>query len=159
VNVSQEELKALLSYDPETGEFRWWTLSRGRRPGVIGCPTAGGYLRVRLKGQLHYLHRLAWLYVHGTWPAQHIDHVNGDARDNRIANLRDVSRSVNLQNSRKARVTNQSGLLGAHRKGNRWTSKIRVEGEYMLLGTFGTPQEAHETHLAAKRKHHEGCTL
>lgn len=156
--LTQARLKNLLHYDPDTGVFSWVEPGKGRRPHV-GCPTAAGYLRVRLDGRLHYLHRLAWLWAHGEWPKQHIDHINGEVADNRLCNLRDVSRFVNLQNERKARKHSSSGLLGAHKKGNRWVSRIRVNGAYVHLGAFATAQQAHEVYLAAKHQHHEGSTL
>ncbi len=156
--LTQERLKELFSYDAETGDFRWLSPKGRAKRGVAGA-NCNGYLQVCIGGKFHYLHRLAWLWVYGDWPKQHIDHINGDRSDNRIANLRDVSRFVNLQNEHKARRNNQSGLIGAHKKGRKWISKIRVGGEYLLLGNFSTPQEAHEAYIAAKRKYHEGNTL
>jgi hypothetical protein len=43
-------------------------------------------------------HRLVWFVVHGKFPDGDIDHINGNRSDNRIENLRDVTRRANLQN-------------------------------------------------------------
>ena len=89
----------------------------------------------------------------------HPDHINGIKTDNRIANLRSVSMTVNLQNMRKANRDSLSGLLGAHKKRSHWESRIRVDRKQIHLGIFETPEEAHAAYLAAKRLHHSGCTI
>jgi len=85
-------------------------------------------------------HRLAWLYTYGSFPNGDIDHINGNGLDNRIANLRDVTRSVNLSNAKK-RVDNTTGITGvvkAHTKG-KWQAQIGLiatTGKFKYLGTF-----------------------
>ena len=111
---------------------------------------------------IEYLgYRLAWLYVHGKLPDGDIDHINGKPSDDRIKNLRDVSRSVNLQNQRAARSNNSSGLLGVffQKTMNKWTSKIQLDWKTKSLGYFDTAEEAHAAYLKAKRELHEGCTI
>jgi hypothetical protein len=103
---------------------------------------------------------LVWLWVNGSWPIGEIDHIDGDKLNNRIANLRDVDRATNTQNSKKARRNNKSsGLLGSYKSGNRWQAQIRINGVCMTLGSFGTPEEAHAAYLGAKRLFHPGCTI
>ena len=46
-------------------------------------------------GKLIYAHRAAWAIHFGEWPKGEIDHINGDASDNRIINLRVVNRTEN----------------------------------------------------------------
>lgn len=108
-------------------------------------------------------HRLAWVHVHGSWPAGDIDHINGDKLDNRIANLRDVTRSVNKENMRSARGDNKVGLLGVHvRRQNTtrpYVASIRVSGKLIHLGAHNTPEAAHAAYLEAKRRLHSGCTI
>lgn len=160
--LTQARLKELLHYNSETGVFTWRVNggSRARVGAEVGCPTTAGYLRVMVDKKLHYLHRLAWLHETGAWPSQHIDHRNGVVNDNRFANLRDVSRSINLQNERKARVNNRCGLLGVETtKNGRFRTAIRVDGMRINLGAYPSAEEAHTVYLAAKRNLHEGCTL
>lgn len=159
--LTADRLRAVLSYDPDTGLFLRRTKGIGRP--MTCSPGKHGYVRIKVDGCQHLAHRLAWLYMTGEWPAGVIDHRNGNGADNRWMNLRDVTVSVNLQNQQKATAQNTNGLLGAHvlRRGGtvRFQSQIRVNGRRLYLGIFDTPEEAHAAYLAAKRRLHEGCTI
>jgi len=161
--LTAERLRSILSYDPETGIFTWKHKSRNTWPGkVAGCKNkALGYIIIGIDGTEHYAHRLAWLYVYGTWPGGVIDHRDTDRSNNRIANLRDTSRSVNQQNIRKPRAHGTSGFLGVtwHKQTGRWKAQISVKGRNRHLGLFDDPVEAHQAYLEAKREHHSGCTI
>jgi hypothetical protein len=143
-------IRGLLSYDPATGEFRW------RKTGIVaGSPSHHGYWKVRVLRRTCYAHRLAWFYVHGTWPIAHIDHINGNGCDNRIANLRVATRSQNLSNARKPK-TNKSGFKGVSRckKTNKWRAQIQKDGKVRALGHFERPEDAHAAYCAAAKELH-----
>ena len=157
MKLTAERLREVVSYDRATGEFV--RRGTGRRAGTL---KDNGYLHFTVDGVKWGAHRLAWLYVHGQWPDGDIDHIDGNRRNNALANLRDVSRSTNLQNLRCAKSHNKStGLLGAHfhRQSGRYTSRIQTNGRDKHLGTFDTPEAAHAAYIAAKRELHEGNTL
>jgi hypothetical protein len=147
--LSAARLRELLHYDPTTGVFT--RRSNGRGAGY----RAKTSVEIRVDHQLHRAHRLAWLYMTGAWPQNHIDHIDGDQFNNRFANLRDVTRTVNMQNRRRAQSNNRLGLQGVSAWGSRF--KARLDGS--KLGAFDTPEEAHAAYLDAKRRKHEGCTL
>jgi HNH endonuclease len=90
--MTQETLKKEVYYDPETGVFKRHNSER-----IIGT-TTNGYGHIFIGGKAYQTSRLAWLYVYGTWPKIQIDHINRDASDDRIVNLRDVSQSENNRN-------------------------------------------------------------
>lgn len=163
MDLTADELRERLHYNPETGVFTWRrdVGSRGKAGAVVGCPDKNGYLRVRINNQLMLLHRVAFLYVTGCWPDGDVDHRNGCTSDNRWENLRVVDHKTNMQNRRRARKGNVSGLIGAMkaRTPGRWRSFIRVEGRYVSLGMFDDPESAHAAYIAAKRQFHEGNTL
>ena len=160
-DLTAERLRELLHYDPETGIFTWLV----HRPPIKAGAIAGGfvhsYLRIRISGRAYGSHRLAWLYMTGEWPEEDIDHINGVKHDNRIKNLRNVSRLMNTQNQRRAQSHNTSGLLGVSRveSRNKWVATIKFAGKKRHIGYFRTPQEAHDAYIAAKRQLHEGCTI
>lgn len=126
--ITQERLKAALTYDPETGIF---TAKDGA---VLGYDS--------VNGDRFFAHRLAWLYVHGEMPKATIDHRNHDKQDNRIANLRDASAADN-QRHRRGMVNKPLKLKGVrlHRSGA-FQARITYEGKRRSLGTYETADEA-----------------
>ena len=158
--MSITAMKRVLRYDPDTGEF-WRTADAPAN--VAGKPANAkdrlGYVCFRVNGKMYKAHRLAWAFVHGEFPDGDIDHINGNPSDNRICNLRLASHSLNLQNQRRAKSNNSTGLLGVCPNGSGWRAEIRVNGKKVNLGTHKTPELAHVAYVEAKRKYHEGCTL
>lgn len=158
--LTAERLREVLGYDPETGVFWWKVAPRGQRVGqVTGTLKNEGYIRIRIDGRFYYVHRLAWLWMTGSWPANNIDHKNGMPADNRFANLRDVSHAENLQNQRVARADNNTGLLGVCPSRGKFQAQIEVLGEHHFLGRFATAELAHAAYLVAKRALHPSCTI
>jgi hypothetical protein len=159
--VTQERLKELLSYDPETGIFIWNNRT-GKRPAgsVAGCKEHRGYVVITADRKRYYAHRLAWIYCNGQNPFNEIDHINGNKSDNRIKNLRDVTAKENHQNLKKATARNiSSGFLGVRKLNGKYLAQITIEGKDRHLGTFNSAEEAHAVYIYAKRKFHAGCTI
>lgn len=159
--LTQERLKEVLNYDEETGLFTRKSSLGGQRAGsVSGTERPDGYRKIIIEGRGYYAHRLAWLYVHGKWPEYVVDHINGNPRDNRIINLRDVPRKLNQQNQKTHRPKSVSQLLGVSKNGPSWAARIYdIRGKAINLGSYPTPEKAHEVYLEAKRKYHPGCTI
>lgn len=137
--LSQEQLRTLLNYAPATGVFTWRVnRSRLAKAGdVAGYLATTGYWAIGLCGQGWPAHRLAWLYVHGVWPPELVDHVSRDQTDNRITNLRLASVSENRQNMTKYR-NNKSGFKGVHwfKGTGKWQAQIKHHGKRYHLGFF-----------------------
>jgi hypothetical protein len=165
--IAHDRLKELLHYDPLTGIFtrKVRTAQRhqvgDRADFIISGGNQVGYYRVTVDSVRYMAHRLAWFYVHGVWPAEDIDHKDGDRGNNRIDNLRDVTNQVNRENIRKPRKDNESGFLGVvfHAPTNRWRARIQLNGKGRHIGLYDTAEEAHQAYLVEKRKDHEGCTI
>ena len=153
--ISQDRLKQLVNYNPETGAFTWAMARRKCSLGAkAGCKMRNGYIVIRLDDKLFYAHRLAWFYIHNEWPAQQVDHINGDRTDNRLENLRKATNAQNAQNNQKIRSTNTSGFTGVRRENKKWLAEIKVNYRPIRLGLFETPEEAHEAYLKAKQDLH-----
>ena len=154
-----DEFQRFLEYNPSTGIFRW-KVSRGTRKSgaVAGKVTRQGYIHIGFSGKLYAAHRLAWLFVFGTWPKHEIDHINRNKADNRIENLRDITRSENKQNTVAAYSNNGTGLLGVSKlSGKRlFSARIMVSGKAKCLGTFTDPIEASRAYQTAKNNMHIG---
>lgn len=155
--ITAERLRELLSYDPETGEFRWRQTrnNRSKAGDTVGC-IQRGYLVIHVDYRMYRAHRLAWLYVHGVFPDGLLDHIDGCASNNRIGNLRICTDAENMQNSWAWHGTGKSRYAGArwHKGHGKWYSQIKVASKRIYLGTFNTEIEAHEAYVAAKKKYH-----
>lgn len=156
--ITAERLRELLSYDPETGTFRW-NVTRGgtgRAGSVAGCiDETTGYRRICIDGRRYYAHRLAWFYMTGEWPVEEIDHRNTVRGDDRWENLREASHAGNRQNSGKRR-TNTSGLKGVswHAGASKWMAKIQVNGRQVYLGLFTNIDAAAAAYTTASERLH-----
>jgi hypothetical protein len=97
-------------------------------------------------------HRLAFLWMTGSFPASEVDHINGVRDDNRWGNLRAVTPTQNAQNQRLP-SNNKSGVIGVHwnKQANRWCARIKVNGRVVHIGLFSTLEEA----VAARAKANE----
>jgi hypothetical protein len=161
--LTQERLKELFRYDSGTGDFfRLVTTSHNAKEGDIAGCNSRGYLVFSIDGKLYFAHRLAWMYMTGSMPDKHIDHINGIKNDNRFANLRDITNALNTQNTRVARPCNKSTrLLGATLDKRRgiYRAQIKLNGKNIFLGDYQTAELAHSAYIEAKRKLHEGNTL
>jgi len=149
-NADCIRLRELLSYNRNTGVFTWRTKPNRRIVvgTIAGTPHSRGYINISFKGKPQLAHRLAWLHVHGAWPEQDIDHINGVRNDNRLRNLRLATRSENMQNTRNAR-----GVFLFKRTG-RWRADIQVNKVKHYLGYFDTEKQARAAYLEAKQKLH-----
>lgn len=158
--ISHAELLERVSYDPETGVFRWivsWC-SKAKAGRELGSWDLYGYKTVRLYKRSYKLHRLAWFYMTGDWPTGDIDHINGVRHDNRWANLRDVSRKTNLENSHRPGSHKVSNLPRgvANARAGRYSAHISHFNKTVYLGVFDTPEEASAAYRAAKKLLHLG---
>lgn len=132
-----------MEYDPLTGLWRWVRTGAGRykKGWFSGCKNAHGYRVIRVDGRLYAAHRLAWLYENGSWPVNHIDHINGDRSDNRAINLREATHAENLWN-RSATRSSKTGVKGVHVSRNKYVAAIQANNKQVRLGSFETLEEA-----------------
>lgn len=161
--LTQERLRELLHYDPETGVFTWnkrvgQRVLGGARAGSVG---SHGYLLIQVKGISYRAHRLAFLYMLGKPPDGEVDHINGERLDNRWTNLREASRSENQRNT-GPRHDNTSGYkgVGFHKGREMFQAQIKIDGRNIHLGYFLCPRKAaHAYNKAAIQLHGEFAVL
>lgn len=154
MSLTQNRLKELLVYDPDTGGFVWRrTKGRAKAGQPAGATDTYGYRVIRVDGVLYKAHRLAWLYVHGKWPDGLLDHINRAPGDNRLLNLREVTQSENSHNSNRRA---KSGVPGVRWRSDRhrWVAQIRIGYRQHVLGSFTSKDEA-----IAARRHAEQTML
>jgi len=78
-------------------------------------------------------------------PKQEIDHINRDRLDNRVENLRIVTRQQNAYNQ---------DAKGCSKQGNKWKAYIKKNQMYIYLGLFDTEEKARQAYLDAKAIYH-----
>lgn len=161
--LTTERLRELLRYDPETGIFTWKAHTgqgvHTKSGDIAGHLHSRKYIHIQVGNVIYKAHRLAWLYVTGTWPVENIDHINGNRSDNRIDNLREATDAENIQNQRHATIKNASGIMGVRKGSASWHARITVNKKPIHIGCFSTPELAHQAYLEAKRIYHPFCTI
>jgi len=145
--ITVAELRALLRYDPETGEFTWLQTGSGRNAdGRAGSLGHKGCIQITIRYRNYKAHMLAWLYMTGKWPQREIDHWNTKRADNRWSNLRLATRTQNRRNSGLPR-NNKSGYVGVF--WDKYARKWRASIGSKFLGNFATPEEGAEAYRKA----------
>lgn len=173
--ITQEYLMSILDYDPETGIFIWkaryphhfedskyskerkcLTWNSKHAGNITGSLYPDGYVYITINSKHYLAHRLAYLYTYG-WLPEEVDHINnnGPKSDNRICNLR-PSDTITNQYNRGIPKHNTSGYKGVYltRNKKRWIAEIRSDKKKIHIGTFDTPEEAHEAYKAAALLYH-----
>ena len=172
IEITQDLLKEFLDYNKDSGNFTWKIRDRkwfdydsifkswnsryaNKEAGSIQTAKSGTkYLIIVIFGKSRKAHRLAWIYENGNTPFKHLDHINGEGTDNRIINLREVTKGQNSRNM-KMDKRNTSGCTGVYWNSHRgkWISRITVNGKHKSLGYFDILDEAIKTRKSAEKTH------
>lgn len=167
-------LKELIWLDPDTGRLFWKTRSAKHFSGTekrtaehaaanwnsryaggeaLANEQGSGHLYGRVFNRRIYAHRAAFAVTHDRWPRHSIDHINGDHKDNRPSNLRDVSHQVNHRNQ-VLRKNNTSGALGVsfNKRLQKWQASITINGRSVHLGFFEDKGAATDARIVAQKE-------
>ncbi len=165
--LTQEIVRELLDYDPETGKLTWkerdrkwfktnrscsvWNIRYGKKEAFLNLEE--GYFRGKITGKSHLAHRIIWLWMTGRWPEQ-TDHINHIRTDNRWYNLREVSNKGNSRNQSR-RKDNISGQTGIHflKKRQKWRVYIMYDKKWISLGYYDSYDDAVSARKAAELKY------
>jgi len=115
----------------------------------------GRYYIVHIDGGFYLCHRVVWCMQYGYWPSGDVDHINGNKLDNRVDNLREVSRSQNMSNVGMQK-NNKSGFIGVFwaAREEKWQAVVAYKKKNISLGRFDCPMEAAIAYNNAALKYH-----
>lgn len=172
---TRERLSEYFRYEPSTGHLirkqrarsdykleRNYKIHLSKVGSIAGTINAGGYLKVSVDGFTHSAHRVAWMLHYGEWvdyPKFEIDHINNNTLDNRIENLRKVTKSDNQRNA-SPRKNNTSGVHGVNWKpkynltpgDGRWVARIWDGPRHVYLGSFKNIEDAARVRREAEER-------
>lgn len=146
---TQERVKHLFHYDPDSGKLFWKNPTSirtkiGDEISYINC----GYLKVCFDGEIHLAHRVIWLYETGHWPdypRELVDHKDQDKLNNKFNNLRLTDHNGN-QHNRPLNKNSTTGFKGVTKKGDKFMSQASFKGKRYYLGLYSTAEEAYEVY-------------
>ena len=156
--ITAEYVRDILDYNAETGDFTWrrreemplkWNARfAGHKAGSMA---KNGYFRVTINYVDYFAHRLAWLYVTGSWPKEQIDHADLNQLNNRWVNLREATGAQNVCN-RRLQSNNKSGFKGVcwDKRFGKWQVSIGLNGKRKTIGYF--PEDKLDDAAAAYAK-------
>lgn len=147
-------LASRIVYVPHTGELLWKTVPEmprswnaryaGKPAGTVGD---AGYIliRVTLRNKPYHVraHRLAFFIAYGVPPSTHIDHKNGNRRDNCLSNLQEAPPVDNSRNQKKS-AANKSGHCGVRQRKatGRWEAYGVSGRKSKYLGVYEHKEDA-----------------
>lgn len=135
--LTQERLKELLHYDPESGKFTRLKAASNHKAGeAAGWLTKDGYRLIKIDGKQYRCGRLVFLYMTGELPLQ-ADHINRIRDDDRWANLRAADNGQNNANKNLQR-NNTSGIkcTSWDARRNHWHVRVHIGGKQRHVGYF-----------------------
>lgn len=141
-----QKIYNLLEYNPETGDLVW-KCNRGgkaKKGDIAGCLTKQGYRQIYIDNVPYYAHRIA-LALQLNRQVGEVDHRDGIRYNNKLENLREITRLGNSQNTKgKGTCLTKWG----------WSAGITVNYKKKHLGYFDTEEQAHAAYMSAKQKLH-----
>lgn len=145
-DITQALVKEYLDYDPQTGELIWIKKPSKRanlrtRAGSLVSTT--GYRSIALFGKSYPEHHVVWLWYHGYWPKQQLDHIDHIRNNNRISNLREVTVGENARNrTRRQNTRTDEAGIWFNRISKRYVAEITKDGKKVYQASFVDIEDA-----------------
>jgi len=134
--LTQQQIKEFFDY--QDGMLYW----KNGRSGIktdgseAGCIHHTGYRVITVNSKSYKVHRLIWVMFNGDIPnGLLVDHVDRNISNNKIENLRLLTKSMNARNR---------GAKGVYYDAsrNKWVAQASVNNTNVALGRFDTREAA-----------------
>lgn len=157
-----EYAKQHLTYELDNGKLLWLRIPKmcnGKRYAIgseVGSIHNSGYRVLTLMGKKLQAHRVIWAIHYNSWPNGEIDHIDGDRLNNKLSNLRVVTRSQNMFNA-KTKQNSSSGIKNVQwdNSSQSWRVRVRVNGKRYHVGRFTEIEKAAEAAKEFMLKSHK----
>ena len=154
-DLTQLELLQEVSYNSESGMFISLKNSKCRKIGdLLGTLTKRGYVVIRVLGNQYKAHRLAWLYMTGSFPKGMLDHKDTIKSNNQWSNLREATTYENAWNV-GVHPKSSTGFKGVCKRKCGYEVSIQANGKRKYLGVFKTAEEAGKAYTEAAKQLHK----
>lgn len=162
----QDYLRDCFDYDPATGVLTWrhradraanWNARfAGKSAGSLDREASPFRMGVTIDGRRHLSSRIIWKLMTGRDPTATIDHVNGNALDNRWKNLREATMAQQSRNRKRARLSKHGvrGVLKVNSEVRPWLAQVSFNNKNIYLGVYATLEEANSAYKAFAVKHY-----
>ena len=158
MTLTQDEAHRLFEYRDGVLLWKVRPAMRKRIGDAVGGTngTKQPYLRGRYKEHRFLVHQVVFLMQHGYVP-ECIDHIDGNIHNNKIENLREVTKMQNSHNS-KIRKNNSTGVPNVfwYEKTNRYLVKVVANKKTAFTGYFKNLELAELVASEARTKFHNG---
>lgn len=151
--ITQELIAETFEY--KDGALYWKKPTHPNKDYLIGTLAGSihktGYRHITWMNNINKAHRLIFMLHYGYMPKE-IDHINGDRADNRLENLREVTRSQNQYN--KTPQANTSGVRNVswHKKSKAWIVRLTMQGKTVFQQYFKDLELAELVAIEARDK-------
>ena len=147
-------------FEYKDGDLYWKkvTTNRVKIGSKVGSKHNAGYLQTALLGKPYLLHRIIFSMQNGYIPKE-IDHIDGNRQNNKIENLREVTRSENNWNQ-KLSIKNTSGIKGVNwnKKTKKWSARLKILGKVKTFGEYFDKEVAKFIVETMRHKYHKEFT-
>jgi HNH endonuclease len=158
MTLTQEEAHRLFEYKDGVLLWKVRPAMRSRIGDEVGGTngTKNPYLRGRYKEHRFLVHQVIFLMQYGYVPKV-IDHIDGNIHNNRIENLREVTKLQNSHNCKK-RKNNTTGVPNVYwyAKTNSYFVKVMANRKTAFSGYFKDLELAELVASEARTKFHDG---
>ena len=119
----------------------------------VGYKNDNGYVKVSIGGKKYLAHQIVYLMFKSVIPKE-IDHINRVREDNRIENLREVTRQQNMLNrvDKKSKTGCKNVFL--HEKLQKYEVSVSINGKRTYIGLFEDLEFADLVAQEARDKFH-----
>ncbi len=128
--------------------------SRRGKVGMSAIYKSGRYAKTRIKGKQYQAHRIVFLMNKGYLP-EIIDHIDGNAFNNRIENLREATQQQNSLN-RRLRSDNKCKVPNVywHKHHAKYGVQVSVDGKQKHFGYYDDVETAAVIAEQARQQHY-----